>query len=118
MKITTENGFLVIRVPLKQDIFNPYSDSVEGQIDNCVGVISGDKLGIANYIDMSYKDKAPQLTPNFLNFWGDVEEFKALCKQLKIDIYEYPVCSKCHKPMYGSFTWKDGGEVCFECDKS
>jgi len=119
MEITKDEKYLIIKVPLKQDIYNPYMDEVVGKMDNIVGVIEGDDFGFANYIDMSYKNKGPQLTPMFLHFWdGEVDVFKTLCKELGIDIYEYPICSKCGKPIYGAYTWKEGGEVCFKCDRS
>jgi len=118
MDITTEKDFLVIRVPLKQDVFDYFGEEIIGKADNIVGIISGDEIGFAYQIDMSYKDKAPQWTKIFLEYWEGEEKFKTLCNKLKIDIYKYPVCSKCHKPIYGSFTWKDGGVVCFECNCS
>ena len=101
MKITTENNQLVIRIPLKQDRYDYFGDKV-GNCDNIIGIICGDEIGFAYQIDMSYKDKAPQWTDIFLKYWNGEDEFRTLCKQLKIDIYEYPLCSKCNNPIYGA----------------
>lgn len=118
MEITKDEKNLIIKIPLKQDIYNPYIDDVVGKMDNIVGVIESDDFGFANYIDMSYKNKGPQLTPMFFHFWqGNKEDFKSLCKKLEIDIYEYPICSKCGKVIYGTYTW-DGGDVCSKCSYS
>jgi hypothetical protein len=118
MEITTEKDFLVIRVPLKQNVYDYFGDDIVGTADNIIGLISGDEIGFAYQIDMSYAGKAPQWTDMFLKYWDGEEKFKALCKKLKIDIYEYSICSKCHNPIYGAFTWKDDGEVCFDCERS
>ena len=119
MEITKDEKNLIIKVPLKQDVFDYFGEEVIGTADNLIGLIEGDDFGFANQIDMSYKDKAPQWSPIFLHIWqGTADDFKSLCKKLGIDIYEYPLCSKCGEPIYGACTWKDGGEVCFKCDRS
>lgn len=119
MEITKDEKNLIIKVPLKQDVFDYFGEEVVGTTDNIIGLIENDDFGFAYLIDMSYKDKAPQWTLIFLHIWDmSVNDFKKLCKELGINIYEYPVCSKCGKPIYGTCTWKDGREVCFECDRS
>lgn len=115
MKITAENNQLVIKIPLEQDKYDYFGEK-DGTCDNIIGIICGDEIGFAYQIDMSYKDKAPQWTEIFLKYWESEAEFKKLCKKLNLDIYEYPLCSKCHKPIFGACTWKDGGVVCFECE--
>lgn len=115
-KITVEDGYLVIRVPMKTARLNPYDDHEE-EMDAVVGVIAGNELGFANWIDRSYKGKGDDVSVNFYNEWSrDKKEFTALCMKLGIEVYVYELCSKCHEPLIGTFTWNDG-PVCFKCAK-
>jgi hypothetical protein len=43
------------------------------------------------------------------------EEFKKLCSDLGLNIYEYPVCAYCGEVIYGSFLWGKKGNMCDEC---
>jgi hypothetical protein len=86
-------------------------------MDSICGVIEGDQCGFAHWIDMSYKGKEDQLTSIFYHCDYGATKFKELCKELGIETYEYPVCTKCHKPIYGCFSW-DNGNVCMDCNNN
>ena len=114
-QITKENNELVIRIPLKQEVYNPYSDSVEGEIDNITGLIEGDRVGFAYLIDRSYKGKSPDLGTMFYEDYMEHDKFRSLCKGLGLGLWETPVCSCCGKLLYGSFTLNDNGYMCWDC---
>jgi len=113
--IFIKNKNLVIKIPLKQDIYNLYSDEIEGKMDNIIGVIAKDKVGFSYLIDRSYKDKEPDISDIFYQYWDSKNNFKKLCKKLKISVYEYPICSKCGKILFGTYTSKNGKDICSEC---
>jgi hypothetical protein len=127
MKITKDEKNLIITIPLLQITSNPYND-VKDWMDNIIGVIQGNEYGFCGLMDMSYKGKEDQITSWWVKFdeiqdntVGDREEktkwFKNLCEELKIELYVYPVCSKCKKPIFGSFTWGSKGNECWDCHK-
>ena len=82
---------------------------------NIVGVIAGDEIGFAHWIDLNYKGKSDQVTAPFYIYDDDKESFLKLCKELGIETYEYPVCAYCQKVMYGSHTLSEKGNQCFDC---
>ena len=118
--IYTQNGKLIISIPLKQKCNNPYDDA-DYEIDNIIGVItpnprhSSPDMGFCYQIDRSYKGKGPDITDYFYKSeeWTE-EEFKKLCEKLKIDNFKYEACSKCGRPLFGVFTWGKGGPECGE----
>ena len=116
MKITTKNDFLVIEIPMKQDVICPFSNEKKGKMDNIIGIIDGDDIGFSYLIDMSYKGGAPQWTDMFFKYFGNEEDFVKICKKLNIEIYDYPICDKCFNPIYGAVTLKDGKKICSECE--
>jgi len=105
-----------LEIPLKSRRCNPWNEDFQPEMDNIVGVIAGDEIGFANWIDMDYKDKADQVSTLFYLYQGEPEDFKKLCSTLQIDIVEYPLCIKCNKVVYGAYRW-DGGPICFDCEK-
>ena len=120
-KIYIKHDNLVIEVPLKTRRFNYYEvegnpDYVGEEMEAIIGVIAGDEIGFAYQIDMSYAGKADQIFDFFYKYDGTKEQFEKLCTELKINSYEYETCTKCHKPIYGCSTWKDGGVICFNCN--
>jgi len=115
--VYVKNKKLVIETPLQQDVYNPYSDEVEGKCSNIIGVIAGDEIGFSNLIDRTYKGKEPDISEIFYHYWDTKKNFIKLCKKLKIDIYEYPICSKCGKVIYGTYTLRHGKTICNECAK-
>jgi len=116
-QITKDKDNLIIKIPLKQEVYNPYTDEVEGEIDNIIGVIEGDQVGFAYQIDMSYKDKDPQIGTTFYVDYMENGEFIKLCEKLGLGVMEYPVCATCKEVIYGSFTLDDEGEpMCDKCE--
>jgi len=126
-KITKNKTHLIIKIPLRTKRFNPYNemylgDGYTGDMDNIIGLIIPDKrssepeIGFANYIDMDYKGKEDQWTNIFYHYYGDKEDFIKLCKDLKIDIYEYSKCAYCGGPIYGCFTHGKKGNMCSACE--
>ena len=117
-RIGVEDGDLVIRVPMRVDEYNHYmGDDPIGQMDNICGVIEGDEMGFANWISMDYAGKSPQVSTMFYSYWGDKEEFRALCKKLGIEVVEYPTCYNCGKALFGSFTMDERGDLCWTCNE-
>ena len=112
--IYIEGDNLIISTPLKSQRSNPWDDDWHEEMDNIVGVIAGDEVGFAHWIDMSYKGKGDQISTMFYTSFMQPDEFKSLCKELGIEVEEYPVCSKCHKVIYGVHSWDDG-PVCMDC---
>ena len=120
-EISKDKTHLIIKVPLKARRFNPYNhmatgDGDTGEMNNIVGIVCGDEIGFAHWIDMDYKGKEDQISTIFYQSAIEEKEFEQLCKDLGIDFYEYPKCSKCGKPIFGACTWGDKGPLCFDCE--
>lgn len=115
MKIYKENQELVVRLPMEQDTFDAVGELV-GRVQNLIGVIEGDKQGIYQSIDMTYKDKDPQIGDLLVQTYFSDDEFRKKCEELGISVFEYPVCDFCQKPILGSITLKDGKDCCFDCE--
>lgn len=118
MKLKREDNKLIVEIDLLQKIINPYMEDADlGEMDNVVGVIAGDEQGIYQLIDMDYKGKPPQLgSPIVLTYFED-KEFRKLCAELKIDVWEYETCVECGKVLWGSFTMNGKGNICLEHEK-
>lgn len=116
MEITNDGSHLVVRIPLWQDSLDALGEK-SGQISNVIGLICGNEQGIARVIDLGYKGSFD---------YGDFlvktdyenEKFKNLCdNEWKIGWFEYPICDKCHKPIFGSFTSNsEYRKLCFDCE--
>jgi hypothetical protein len=119
-KIYKQDGQLKIElsVPLETNRYNPYmGDEPTGKMDNILGVICGDEIGFAYWLDMSYAGKDDQISTLFYLYDGEPEEFKKLCQDLGLQLHEYPLCAYCGKPIMGSSTWGDKGLMCWECEQ-
>lgn len=119
-KVYKQDGQLKIElsIPLETNRYNPYmGDEPTGKMDNILGVIFGDEIGFARWIDMSYAGKGDQISTLFYLYKGEPEDFKELCKNLDIYLHEYPLCAYCGKPVMGSSTWGDKGQMCWECEQ-
>lgn len=121
--IYKKDGNLVIEISLKEKRWNPYDsmadENYQGgeEMDSIVGIIMGDEIGFAHWIDRSYKGKSDDVSTLFYNYWeGDEKEFVALCKKLEIEIIEYPQCGTCGKSILGCMTIKNGKPICFDCE--
>lgn len=117
MKITREESELIIRLPMKQGAFDAIGELV-GNVPNLIGVIEGDEQCIYQLIDMTYKDKDPQIGGRLVQTYYDNNEFKKKCEEWGIDIFDCPVCGFCRKPIWGSFTFKDEKISCFDCESN
>lgn len=117
MKITKEGKELVICLPMEQDAFDAV-DELVGRVPNLIGVIEGDDQGIHQSIDMTYKDKDPQIGELVVRTHYSDEEFKKKCKEWGVDIFECPICGFCQRPTWGSVTFKDGKIICFDCESN
>ena len=115
MKITKQEDNLIVEIPLKQPISNPYEDRDLGECDNLVGIIAGDEFTISQLIDMDYKDKPPQEGMPILHFTTE-EQLRDVCKEFDIDIWEHPLCAYCKKVIRGSFTLGEKGNMCNTCE--
>ena len=115
-KIYTKKDKLIIEIPLEVDRYNIWNEKdFNEKMDNIVGVIEGEEIGFAYFIDMSYKGKGDQITTMFYMYDGEEKAFVELCKELGIYLHKYCVCSKCGKTLYGAFTWGKNGEQCLDC---
>ncbi len=118
IKIKNNNLVITLSVPLKQKDYNPYDDSEGEEMDNIIGmVIHGETIGFSYLISRSYKGKDPDVSNPFYLYQGKEEDFRKLCKKLKIGIVEYPTCSECFESIMGACTWGDKGYLCFDCEK-
>lgn len=114
MKIIKEGDELVVRIPLKQPVNNPYEDYDDLMTANLIGVIAGDECTISQLNDLSYKGDQ-QEGPPLIHWYGNKEIFKDICNAIGISIWVHEVCVKCDKPIYGCSTW-DKGPVCYGCE--
>ena len=118
MEITANKTHLIVKVPLMVKRSNPWDDNYHPAMDNIIGVIAGDEIGFAYWIDMDYKGKDDQISEPFLIYNGEKKEFKKLCKKLGINIHEYAVCAYCYKVIYGVYTIGNKGNMCFDCKEN
>ena len=115
-KIYKKNDKLIIEIPFKIKRCNVWDEEdFNEDMDHIVGVIAGDELGFAYFIDMAYKGKGDQITDFFYSYHGEEKAFVKLCKKLDIYVHKYCVCSECGKVLYGAFTLGDNGEKCLNC---
>ena len=119
MKIYKKEDKIIIEIPFWQDGRDYYGDKV-CEIPNIIGIIETDKdgneeCGFHQLIDMTYKDKGPQVDGLLVSFHGGKEEFIELCKELGIEFMEYPNCAYCGEPIFGSYGFGDKGEMCYKC---
>jgi len=111
---------LVITIPLHQHKNNPYDEEEEKELtDNLVGVIVRTPDGRASFEqgfyqlnDLSYKDDTQLGMPIVMTYFSDVE-FRSLCKELNILVWDFDACAVCYEPLWGTHTInKKGQSVC------
>lgn len=115
MKITKTKNELVVKIPLWQNSYDAIGQLI-GQVPKIIGVIAGDEIGFSWLNDLGYKGDQ-QEGEMFLKYYGEDDEFRKLCKELDIDVWEHSICAYCGKVLYGSFTISDKGYECFECEQ-
>jgi len=113
-----KNLIIKLSVPLEKRRYNPHNESEGDKMDNVVGVIAGDEIGFAYWIDRDYKGKGDDVSAPFYLYQEDLDSFRNLCKELKVDIVEYPDCAYCHKTIFGSFGFSEKGNRRFDCEKA
>jgi len=119
MKITKTNKDLVIKIPLYQNSYDAIGQKI-GQVSNIVGVIAGERCTISQLIDLGYKDDVQEgqeiLIYNDYAEEEDKEDFKILCEELGIPVWEHPICAYCGKVIYGCHFWGNKGAMCQDCE--
>ncbi len=120
MKITKDKDNLIISIPLYQTGEYTYGEG-KWRETNFVLVRTWDKrldgwdYTISKAIYLDYKDDIQEGMPIVHLSKGMFEAIQ----ELGFPVFtEHPPCSKCKEPIYGSFTWDDGGAVCFACEKN
>ena len=125
MKITKDKDNLIVKIPLRQRMNNSYmNDEDLIEVPNLVGVIVKSKddsgmmeQGIYNLNDLSYKGSTQLGMPIVMTCMEDAN-FRKLCKEVEIDIWEYEACVECNKPLWETHTCNDKGEsICCEHEK-
>lgn len=118
MKIYKQGDNIIIdgkSVPYWQTTYD-WGGKPFGKIQNVIGLIEGDRKALHRTIEMGYCGKDPQIDGEIVVFDGSKDEFKKLCKDLKIECEELPICKYCGKAIWGSFNWEIEGAQCFECE--
>lgn len=113
MKINKDKDNLIVTIPLRQPTFDAMGEQF-GEIDNIIGMIEGDEIGFAKFVDLGYKDSF-DYSEIIVKVLMGKEKFKKLCKELNIGLYEYPLCVKCGGVVYGVHGWNNG-PVCSDCE--
>lgn len=103
-----------LRVPLRVSRTDLFGEEGKDFMDNILGVICGDEIGFAHWIDMSYKGKGDQISTIFYIYRGEKDEFRKVCSDMRLHLHEYAVCIKCLKPIMDIHGW-DGGPAHLEC---
>ena len=117
MNITKENNELVLRIPLKQEINNPYWDEKDvKETDNLIGIIAGNEYSLSQLIDLDYADKQQEGSPIIM--FDDREELEKVCKDFGIEIWELPICGTCGKAIRGAFATNKKGNLCYNCERN
>ncbi len=118
MKIYKKGKKLIIELEFFQNSYDAIGQKI-GQVSNIVGVIAGERCTISQLIDLGYKDDVQEgqeiLIYNDYAEEEDKEDFKILCEELGIPVWEHPICAYCGNVLYGSFLWGDKGNMCNEC---
>ena len=123
MNIKKEGENFIITIPQWKKRSNPYMEGEDvGEHPTLIGLIIREKgmdtMGFGYVIDMDYKGKTDQNT-GIQYIWsegGYEKAFREKCIELGIDIFKYPICSKCDESIYGSYSFKEKGNVCYGCE--
>ncbi len=119
MKIEKIEDNIIITIPYWQSGSYTYGEG-EWKVNNLIGIITKDEITISrvNYLD--YKDDMQEGMPIIYYAYQpieeDKEEFRKLCGELGIDVWEHDSCVECGKVIRGSCTMNDKGFICFECE--
>ena len=120
MKITKNKKELVIRIPLYQDSYDAIGEKISSMLPNVIGVIAGERCTISQLIDLGYKDDVQEGSE--LIVWSDFaeendkEDFRKLCSDLGVAVWEHTICDYCGKVIYGCHFWGNKGAMCQDCE--
>ena len=116
MKIRKNGDKLIVELDLVQGINNCYDPDEDSKTtDNLVGIIAGDEYTISQLNDLSYKGDQ-QEGPPLVHFYGEEDEFRKICGENGLMVWEHSVCKTCRGVIYGSFTLDDKGQdMCMDC---
>ena len=99
MKITKNKKELVIRIPLYQDSYDAIGEKISSMLPNVIGVIAGERCTISQLIDLGYKDDVQEGSE--LIVWSDFaeendkEDFRKLCSDLGVAVWEHTIRDYC-----------------------
>jgi len=123
MKIKKVKDKIIVEIPFWSKRYNLYMlDEDVGMYPTLTGIIQNDEFGneecgFAHTIDRGYKDKGDDVTDIIIHSYMEKDEFIKLCKELGIDVLEYPICAYCKKSIFGCFTMGEKGNMCYDCEK-
>jgi hypothetical protein len=83
-----------------------------GKVPNLIGIVAGDETGLAYAIDMTYAGKDLQVGEIAIRLHVSQQNIIDLCKELNLPFIIYPACSKCFKPIYGSYSFDENMKDC------
>ena len=113
MNIAKDDKNLIVTIPLWQPTYDATGKKF-GEIANIIGMIEGDEIGFAKVVELGYKDSF-DYSEIIVKVSMGKKEFKKLCEDLKIDLYEYPICCACHNIIYGTHSIFKGKPICDNC---
>ena len=107
---------IIVELDFWQKESNCYMDDKDlRDVSNLIGIIAGDEKTISQLNDLNYKDSQQEGGP-LVHFYGDEKEFRDICFDIGIDVWEYDLCDSCHEPIRGTFTFNDKGKCCYDCE--
>ncbi len=118
MDILKDDKNLILKIPLWQSGENQWAN--KWCVQNLIAVKTWDKefnnydytLSQGNYLD--YKDDLQEGMP-IVHL--SEKDFNEMVKLLELNVWMHQPCSKCKKPIYGSFTSREKGDLCYSCGK-
>ena len=115
MKIYKTGEKIIVELDFWQPVNNPYEENTKRRTHNLIGVIAGDDYTISQLIDLDYKGSQQEGMP-LIHYNGDEDDFKKLCKELGIDIWNLPICEYCNNVIRGTSAYGEKGFMCGECE--
>lgn len=115
MRIDQEGEEIVVRIPKLQEDYDAIGDYI-GMVPNVVGVIAGSEQGLYYISALGYKDSL-QLGGLAIQTYLDDIDFKKMCSDLGLEVWEYEQCRKCGNTLWGTHTLDDEGySICVKCE--
>ena len=120
MKIYKKSKKLIIELEFFQDSYDAIGEKISSMVPNVIGVIAGERCTISQLIDLGYKDDVQEGSE--LIVWSDCaneddkKEFRNLCSDLVIGVWEHTICAYCGNVIYGCHFWGKKGAMCQDCE--